>query len=512
MFKTETLLQNRYSILHIERTGSFSKVFFALDNYQTPPRSCVIKIFEPIVQKIEIAKWIEQAFGKEVKRLKQLSLQNRQLPEIYTYSSDFQAYYIVRELIEGETLKDKVKAQGTFAPSQVREIMLKLLSVLDYLHQQGVVHQNIKPKNIILRDHDLIPMLINFGSIKKIVSTYGFYGNKQMFSTNNAHGYNAAEQAFAKVVPATDLYSLGLTAVYLLTGKNPVDLSLDSQTGNFKLPPSIFTQDSKLGAIIERAINSNMGDRFGSASEMSDALHQPKYFHSQPIKSNHSQLRPRKNKKFHNLRWWQAFIYALSCLYITTAAIVAFYDWKLSQTIPAQLPEPSIINSPTTSLSSQPSQPVKQPLGQLVEQPSMLNNSKPIRIPIFAVGTQQQQLREALGEPDAIQKGYWAKSSAWIYKEQADGSIDLGYLFDLDTNELKQTEVAIAPSVGLPTIQDVMNSLLKGNTTPSLNQELEKIYQRQTNDYSFKLGNLAGNIKRESDGQIYLGVWEQDFH
>ena len=52
MQEAQTLLYNRYSILHIERTNSFNKVFFALDTYQNPPRNCVIKVFEPIIQRL----------------------------------------------------------------------------------------------------------------------------------------------------------------------------------------------------------------------------------------------------------------------------------------------------------------------------------------------------------------------------------------------------------------------------------------------------------------------------
>lgn len=518
MSQTETLLHDRYSIVHVERIGSFSKVFFALDNCQTPPRSCIIKVFEPIVQKIKIAKWIDEEFQKEVKRLKQLSLHNQYLPEIYTYSNEFQAYFIVRELIEGKTFRETVQAQGKFSTIEVREILLKLLSVLDYLHQAGVIHQNIKPKNIILRDDDLAPMLINFGSVKQIVATYGFYGDKQIFSSNNVHGYAAAEQALGRSVPASDLYSLGLTAVYLLTGKNPVDLAVDSNSGNFKLPPRIFRQDSELAAIIARAISPNVGDRYNSADEMTDALLQSQsatdaHFSGSLSKSGNTsqKISQESEARDKHSNWWKVIIFAASGLYIMVAAITALYDWKFSQNSPVgQLLEPTIpliTYDPPSPKPSELSQPV-------VEQPSMLNSQSEnlIEIPIFATGTQKQQLRNALGEPDAIQPGYWANSSAWIYKEQADGSIDLGYLFDLNTNELKQTEVAIAPSIGLVTIQEIMNSMLQGQITPSVNQELQKIYQGQAKKYSFRLGNLEGSIEREADNQIYLGVWETDFH
>jgi serine/threonine protein kinase len=519
MLESETLLNDRYSIVHIEHTGSFSKVFFALDTYQNPPRSCLIKVFEPIIQKDQIAQWIEKEFNKELKHLKQLSLFNKHLPEIYTYSSEFQIYYIVRELVEGETLREKVKTKGEFPPNKVRKILAKLLLILKYLHQEGVIHQNIKPKNVILRNDDHIPMLINFGSIKQIVSTYGFYGDKKIFSVSNIHGYAPSEQALGKSVPASDLYSLGLTAIYLLTAKNPVDLAVDSDSGNFQLPHKVFAQDPNLAAIITRSISSNLGDRYNSAAEMLDDLLCKK---SNPsgYKLPEKQVNPvivqkeinldrPKNYQSINRRqinWWKTAIYTITGLYILGAGILALYDWNLSRNAEVHsLPKPKALSSAAPPKSSTVDQSV----------PPLMLNSPPddvIEIPILATGSTKAEVRETLGEPSAIQKGYWANSTAWIYQKQASDSIDLGYLFDLDTNQLQQTEVAIAPAVGLPTIQDILDSLLQGGTTPLIDQELQKIYNRQATKHVFKLGDLEGSIAREADGHIYLGVWEANFH
>ena len=516
--ETETLLLDRYSIVHIERASNFSKIFFALDTYQNPPRSCLVKVFEPIIQEHKTAKWIETEFNREAKRLKQLSLSNRNLPEIYTYCSECQVYYLVRELIEGEPLNKAVQLKGTFSAQQVRELLLKLLPVIDYLHQADVIHQNIKPKNIILRNDDRTPMLINFGSIKHIISTYGFYRNKQVFSTNNIHGYAPSELALGKPVAASDLYSLGLTALYLLTGKNPVDLPVDSDTGNVIVPQSILRQDFNLATTIARAINSNISDRYQSAAAMLDDLQKPK------VELNgHKSLQKNPDiavtERVENLdsaksqerkigrNWWKLAIYLLASLYILGTALLALYDWNLNRNVAVRsLPEP-------TEPISEPTTPTKYPQAATAD-PLMLNSppEDTLEIPIFPTGTTKDELREAIGEPSAIQKGYWANSTAWIYKKQADDAIDLGYLFDLDTDRLRQTEVAIAPSVGLATIQDILASLLEGNITPTINQELGKIYSRQTKKYSFKSGNLEGSIELEADGHIYLGVWEQDFH
>ena len=195
----------------------------------------------------------------------------------------------------------------------------------------------------------------------------------------------------------------------------------------------------------------------------------------------------------------------MSSVYIIGTAIIVWYDWNLNRNafVP-EFPEPST----STTLT-----PLTTPKTTAKKQ-SILNSKSNnlIEVPIFPTGTSKEQLRKVLGEPNAIQKGYWANSSAWIYKNRANNSIDMGYLFDIDTNRLRQTEVAIAPSVGLGTINDILNSLLEGNIDPSISQALKKVYQRQENEYLFKLENLSVSIEREDDDHIYLGVWEADFH
>ena len=217
----------------------------------------------------------------------------------------------------------------------------------------------------------------------------------------------------------------------------------------------------------------------------------------------------RDKKHSDRSNWWQLALFALSGLYILCAALFALYDWNLNRSLVRSIPE-SIPES--ESIAEAPPEVV--PIAPETAPPLMLNSPPEdrIEIPIFATGTNKEELRQALGKPSAIQKGYWGNSSAWIYKKQASDSIDLGYLFDLETDRLRQTEVAIAPSVGLTTIEDILNNLLEGNIDPEIGRELRKIYNRQTNEYTFKLGNLEGSIERESDDHIYLGVWEADFH
>ena len=532
MQDAQTLLYNRYSVLHIERNNNFNKVLFALDTYQSPSRSCVIKVFEPISEKFDIIQWIDREFSIEANRLKQLSLRNSHLPQIYTYSNDARNYYTVRELIEGRTLEETIQDTGRFSAKEVRDILIELLPVLEYIHSNKIIHQNIKPKNIILRNGDRFPMLINFGSIKQIVATYGFYGDKQIFSTNNIYGYAPFELALGRPVPASDLYSLGLTAIYLLTAKHPVDLGTSFSLNNFKMPSIIASLDRDLARVINRAIKPNINDRYSSAQEMLDDLLQNDFYNGyhKPTEdransittvSSNSIIQTPSNKVIlkedasHNaitflrdkgLNWWKIILSSIGSLYILGNAIIFWYDWNLSQnTVVPELSEPSTSLSPVET---------KLPQEQIDNKASMLNSQSRdlVEIPILPTGTSKQELIDTLGQPNAVQKGYWSNSSALIYKNRANGSIDMGYLFDVNTDKLRQTEVAIAPSVGLGTIQNILNSLLQGNVDLSTNQALKNIYQRQADEYSFEVKNLKGSIEREDDDHIYLGVWESDFH
>ena len=514
MQEIKTLLHDRYLIVHIEHTSNFSKVFFALDTYQKPPRNCIVKAFEPIVREPKVREWIEPQFLQEAKRLKQLSLVERNLPEVYTYVSDSEACYLVCELIEGENLQQLVLNRGKFSTQEVREILSKLLLVLKHLHQGKIIHQNIKPKNIILRKSDRLPMLTNFGSIKQIMTTYGFYGDKNMFSTNNTYGYIAPEQALGRSVPVSDLYSLGFTAIYLLTAKNPIDLPINADSGKIKLPKSIFEQDLDLANILTIATSPNVKDRYSSATEMLNNLRSSKsnfsFSQLHPSRTAFTAFTALRKDNLEHRDWWKLAIYLITILYILSTEIIAWYDWNFSQKPPViSLPEPTF-TLPASPPSKQPQTAAKK---SSTTRPSMLNSrsKEPIEIPIVATGTPKEKLRQILGEPNAIQPGYWQNSSAWIYKSRANNTIDLGYLFDLDTGKLRQTEVAIAPAVGLVTIEEILASLLQGKITPKVSQELAKIYSQQATEYSFELDNLEGNIQREADNHIYLSVWEADF-
>jgi formylglycine-generating enzyme required for sulfatase activity len=131
-----------------------------------------------------------------------------------------QRQYLVQEYIEGENLEQELKNQGVFNEAKIRALLADLLPVLGFIHQRGVIHRDIKPENIIRRKQDNKLVLVDFGAAKAITPA-----NRSVTGTViGSFDYMAPEQGSGKAVNTSDLYSLGVTCLYLLTGISPFEL------------------------------------------------------------------------------------------------------------------------------------------------------------------------------------------------------------------------------------------------------------------------------------------------
>jgi len=164
-------------------------------------------------------------FDREVEVLKSLGL-----AAIPQYLDSFEAdtelgkgFALVQTYIEARSLQDWVESGRTFSESDIKEIAKKLLDILDYLHhrQPPVIHRDLKPSNILLADRSGNSpgevYLIDFGSVQTVPSN-------STITIVGTYGYMPPEQFGGKVSPASDLYALGATLIYLATGSHPSEL------------------------------------------------------------------------------------------------------------------------------------------------------------------------------------------------------------------------------------------------------------------------------------------------
>ncbi len=242
------ILGDRYYLHHLVAQSNCSKIFLATDLIING-RKCAIKQLYPSYCPAKIRPKVESAFLDEAKILKQLAQKHPQICQFYNYFLDSGNQYIVQEWIEGTTLEARLRQRPKLKQSEIKNILVNILQILTYVHSLGIVHNDIKPGNIVLRLEDKLPVLIDFGVARKVNTDYG----QNIVGTP---GYMSVEQAMGKTIFNNDLYSLGLTAIYLLTGKSPQSINFNANKNNFwHREKSAF--DPKLVATIDRAIASS---------------------------------------------------------------------------------------------------------------------------------------------------------------------------------------------------------------------------------------------------------------
>lgn len=268
-----TVLNNRYRILQNLGAGGFGNTFLAEDTYMPSGRRCVIKQLKPITNNPQTYKLVQDRFQREAAVLEDLGEGSNQIPKLYAYFTEAGQFYLVQEYIEGDTLTKQLEQRGRFSENEVRQILVSLLPVLDYVHSRRIVHRDIKPDNIIIRKRDGLPVLIDFGAVKEAMNTaVNDPANSAPSMVIGTPGFMSPEQAGGRPTYSSDLYSLALTAIYLLTGKLPEELQTDNRTGEILWRQYAPNINPNLAMVIDRAIRFNVRDRFATAPDMLNAL------------------------------------------------------------------------------------------------------------------------------------------------------------------------------------------------------------------------------------------------
>lgn len=252
------LLRDRYRILNLLGEGGFGRTFLAVDELQSP-LLCVVKQLLPN-HSIHRQK-IQTLFQQEAQRLAQLE-EHPQIPKLLDSFEQDGESFIVQEWIDGWTLQQEVVGSIPFHEIEVRKVLLEMLPVLQYLHDRQIVHRDIKPDNIIRRKCDRQLVLVDFGAAKQLVNIRPIYTGTMIGSVE----YAAPEQIKGQAVFASDLYSLGVTCLYLLTQTSPFDL-YDIVENDWKWQaylPQPISRDLK--AILHKLLQPSVRRRYQSAA------------------------------------------------------------------------------------------------------------------------------------------------------------------------------------------------------------------------------------------------------
>ena len=263
LHQPEDIINQRYRIVTPLGQGSMGTTYEAED--LTNDRRVAIKA----VSLRQATEWkILELFEREARVLANLNHPNipNYLDYFYVDSEGDRIFYLVRELVRGDSLANLVKRGFNLEEERVKEIAVQVLQTLDYLHRlnPSIIHRDIKPENLIVDRLGKV-FVVDFGAVQDVY--------RQTISLSHTFvgtlGYMAPEQFRGQIKPASDLYSFGATLVFILTGRSPVDLPQVRMKIDFKNRVSISPQFADW---LDKILEPMLEDRFTSAREALNAL------------------------------------------------------------------------------------------------------------------------------------------------------------------------------------------------------------------------------------------------
>lgn len=257
------ILDDRYEIIELIGSGGMANVYKALCHRLN--RYDAVKIMR---DETAANTELRRRFRAESQAVAMLSHPN--IVSVYDVSHSDDVEYIVMELIDGITLKQYLQKKSVLDPSEVLDFTIQTAKALEHAHSKGIIHRDIKPQNI---------MLLKDGMIK--VADFGIASFENTIEENNGETvgsvhYIAPEQARGEAPDArSDIYSLGIVMYEMLTGKLPyvgnsdVEVAVKHMNTDPVTPRDIVPSiPEELERICLKAMNSNIDERYQSASEM----------------------------------------------------------------------------------------------------------------------------------------------------------------------------------------------------------------------------------------------------
>jgi serine/threonine protein kinase, bacterial len=263
-----TVLENNYQIIKELGQGGFARTYLAA-NLRRFQENCVLKEFAPQIQENQVGKATEM-FEREASIM--YKLEHDQIPkfreQFKARTAAGESLFIVQDYIEGDNYWQLLQNRGQlFSEAEIAKFFQQILPVLGYVHQLGVVHRDISPDNIICRQSDSLPVLIDFGAVKEAAAKYSHVTGTVVGKV----GFAPDEQMRrGQVSPASDLYALAATALVLMTGLEPHQL-YDIRTASWEWERKVSAHPD-LAQVINKMLAHRSKDRYQSAAEVLAAL------------------------------------------------------------------------------------------------------------------------------------------------------------------------------------------------------------------------------------------------
>ncbi|QYX32186.1 protein kinase domain-containing protein [Sphaerospermopsis torques-reginae] len=266
------VLRQRYRILNSLGSGAFGDTYLCEDlDLPTHPK-CVVKHLKPKNTHPEVLIVARRLFENEAATLYRLGKLSNQIPKLLAYFEENGEFYLVQEFIDGYDLSTEIIPGSPWSESQVIKLLQEILQVLKVVHQQNIIHRDIKPQNLMRRRKDGKIMLIDFGSVKEIKGlTTDAQGQVTSTIIIGSNGYMPNEQANSKPKLCSDIYAVGVIGIQALTGKLPRNFPEDPNSGEI-IWRNEANVSNRLADILTKMVAYNFSKRYQTAAEVLEVL------------------------------------------------------------------------------------------------------------------------------------------------------------------------------------------------------------------------------------------------
>jgi tetratricopeptide (TPR) repeat protein len=287
LLKIKQLVGGRYSITGYLGGNDGIETYLANNlrrQYQSP---CVIKQIELPHSDDEGKIQLERRFVEELSVLERLGY-HEQIPQLRDHFEENDEFYLVQEYIQGKSLAQKI-AQKNLSTAEIVQILASTLSVLQFIHQNRLIHRNIKPSNLIVRELDRQVIITDFGILHEIKNPPNLSVDSRSSDREN---YWSPEQAAGRPTISSDLYALGMSVIEALTETKPEMFTRDL-TGKLLWSQNLAL-DRRLIRIIDKLIQFDLGQRYQSAQKVLSELGKINNYGNSPRQQSKIRLQDRK--------------------------------------------------------------------------------------------------------------------------------------------------------------------------------------------------------------------------
>lgn len=252
------LRDNRYTVHNALGVGGQGTAYLATDHHANDESVVLKEFILPVYVDVNVRRQSLERFEKEARILKQLD--NNQVVKLIDFFVEDHRGYLVLEHIDGLSLRDMVHKNGTFRENQVRELAVQMCTIQEYLHTltPPVVHRDFTPDNLILRKDGTLK-LVDFNVAQQTEST-------ATGTVVGKHAYLPPEQFRGQPTTQSDIYAMGASIFYILTGEDPDPISvLHPREANNSV-------SIELDLIVAKSTAIELKDRYQTATEVKNAL------------------------------------------------------------------------------------------------------------------------------------------------------------------------------------------------------------------------------------------------